>query len=121
MKTIINLFYFCSISIKIQQLKFHLHPAFTVWSACSNSTYCRVGTIKRKSLRSELRHYTIKSIYGHYDLVEVKDQELSFFLTKNEQLIGHCNKNLNVTIDVNIENAKYRQFILALFLLVLGP
>jgi hypothetical protein len=119
--TMIQFILFCSMSIKTRQLKFHLHPAFAVWSACDSETYYRVGTIKRKSAHSELHHYTIKSIYGHYDLVEVNDQELSFLLTKNEHLIAHSYKSLHITVDVNIENEKYRQFILALFLLVLVP
>lgn len=118
--TMIQFILFCSMSIKTRQLKFHLHPAFAVWSACDSETYYRVGTIKRKSAHSELHHYTIKSIYGHYDLVEVNEQEFSLFLTKNEHLIAHCNKNRHVSIDVKIENEEYRQFILALFVLTLG-
>lgn len=112
---------FCSIAVKIRQLRFRRHPAFTVLFACGNEIYHQVGTIKRKSARSELHHYTVNSIYGHYDLVEVNDQELSFLLTKNEHLIAHSYKSLHITVDVNIENEKYRQFILALFLLVLVP
>ncbi len=112
---------FCSVLIKIHQLKFRLRPIFIVLLACGDETYYRVGTIKRKSVLSKLRHYTVDSIYGHYDLIEVKDQESSFFLAKDGCLIAQGNKKLHVSIDDNIENEQNRQFILALFVLVLGP
>lgn len=111
---------FCSVFLKIRQLRFRLRPIFAVLLTCDNETY-RVGTIKRKSTCSELHHYTVDSIYGHYDLIEVKDQEPLFILTRNECLIAQGSKKLDVSIDVNIKNEQNRQFILALFVLVLGP
>jgi len=112
---------FSSVLIKIQQLKFRLRPSFTVLLACGDKTYYRVGTIKQKSARSELPHYAVDSIYGHFDLIQVEDEESLFFLTENECLIAHSSKKLHVSIDDNIKNEQNRQFILALFVLVLGP
>jgi hypothetical protein len=106
---------FCSVLIKIQQLRFHLRPTFAVLFACGDENYYRMGTIKRKSDRSPLRHYTVDSIYGHYDLIEVKDQEPSFLLINNKCLIAQSSKKRHGSIDVSIENEQNQQFILALF------